>query len=335
METIKGEFLKQSLIVLILVILPITAILPFIPENNNAFWFATVFSSILILGLFYLNYLWLLPKFYYKNQRIKYFILLLLSIVTIIIFMRLTLNGLRLSDQFTFFLNDNSRRFGSFIILRIILTLILSWFFVVYEKLEMEKTERKNIELKLLKSQYNPHFLFNSLNSIYSKTIDVSEDASALILKLSSILRYNLNHNSSDHIPLSEEIKNINNYLDLQIIRLAENIHVTKQIVVPDNIIFIAPFLLTPLLENAFKYGVNSTDICKIEIYLSLDSNQLIFSVMNKKVAIDHSFPLSEGFGLGITSVKKLLELHYPNNYQFLIDENNKSFKVSLKILLK
>lgn len=333
MKSIKGEFIKQSIVILVLVILPTTTILPYIQEKNNEFWIVTVFSSVLILGLFYLNYLWLLPKFYYKNQRVKYFILLLLSMVTVIISMRLILVGLGPDDQFIR-LEVNSRKFGSFVILRIILTLILSWFFVVYEKFEKEKTERKNIELKLLKSQYNPHFLFNALNSIYSKTIDVSDEASTLILKLSSILRYNLNHNSADHIPLSEEVNNINNYLDLQIIRLAENVQVTKQIIVPDSKHSIAPFLLTPLLENAFKYGVNNTDLCKIEIYLSLDSNQLIFSVLNKKATIDHSIPLSEGFGLGISSVKKLLELHYPNNYQFLIEEQHERYTVSLKIHL-
>ena len=334
MSNYRGFFLKQGLILIILVILPISSILPFINNNSESFWVAGVFSSLLVLGLFYLNYLWLAPKFFYHNKKLAYFILAIISVIIFVLCMRLILSSMRLNSDFEF-VGFNSRKLGAFILLRIVLTFILSWFLIVYEKFEKEKTEKKNVELEFLKSQYNPHFLFNALNSIYAKTIDVSDDASSLILKLSSLLRYNLNLNSSEKIPLIEEINNINNYFDLQKIRLSENVELIKEINIMKSNYFISPFLFIPLIENAFKYGANTTDICKIYISLSLEGKQLIFFVQNKKNVIDHNIISTEGFGLGMNNVKKLLELNYPNNYHFNIEDGNEIYKVTVKINLQ
>lgn len=324
--------LKHGLIVFIVAILPISSVVPFLKDDSESFWAAGIFSSFLVLSLFYLNYFWLAPNFYFRNKKLAYLFFTATSLVLAVVSMRLVLSSIGFEDDF---FTSYSRKLGNFITLRIVLTFSFSWFLLVYERFEKEKAERKGVELELLKAQYSPHFLFNALNSIYAKTIVVSDDASSLILKLSALLRYNLNHTSSARIPLNEEIDSINYYIDLQMIRLPETVRVEREINVPETHQLISPYMLIPLIENAFKYGVNTGDLCRIYISLSLDDQRLSVYIRNEKQMIDNALVLPEGFGLGLSNVRKLLELNYPSNHRFVIDDSNGWFTVHLEILLE
>lgn len=201
-----------------------------------------------------------------------------------------------------------------------------------YEKWQEEKVEKQTSELKLLKSQYNPHFLFNALNSIYSKTLDVSDEASELVLKLSSILRYNLALDDTELITMEDEIIYINNYLDIQKVRLSHKVQIKLITHVEDDDTLIAPLFIVPLIENAFKYGVNNTDECFIFISIKQSKNILEVKIKNSKVIIDATLPASESFGLGLKNVKRRLDLYYPNRHDMTINETDDEYSVSLQL---
>jgi len=325
------------IVLLVVVVLPISGVLPFIPIEplgSEILWTIIVTTSLTLLALFYLNYLILIPKYYFKGQKIQYAVLLLLIVVTLVVLTRSFI-------FFTFsrypgYINElPSAEFLPFVILRVVLTVVLSSSIALFEKWQEEKNERQKAELHLLKLQFNPHFLFNALNAVYSKTLGVADDASDMIIKLSALMRYNLNQTNKRFISFNEELECVLNYIEIQKIRSPVTAKIDLQIECENTTLEIAPFLLVPLIENAFKYGIGNDDNCQIVIFLKLCENEMIFSVINKKVSIDLLELEAEGYNYGISSIVKRLEILYPFKHEFKISESDHDFKVSLKIELK
>jgi two-component system, LytTR family, sensor kinase len=200
------------------------------------------------------------------------------------------------------------------------------------EKTKSEKEkERATAELKYLKQQINPHFLFNSLNSIYSMTISHPTPASDAILKLSSILRYMLYAADNEEVSLKNELEVVHNYLELQKLRLTEKVKVNFSIEGDDENFKIEPHILIPLLENAFKYGADNITKSFIDITVLIADQKLDFTVSNKIVMRRTGMQDS---GIGIKNIVRRLELLYPHKYQFDIQEKNDIFTVKLTINL-
>jgi hypothetical protein len=165
-------------------------------------------------------------------------------------------------------------------------------------------------ELKLLKSQIHPHFLFNTLNNLYSHVLDHSPKASEIVLKLSKLLRFMVYESAETYIPLSTEISLIQNYLDLEKIRYGDRLDISYSLQGDIHNQQIAPLLLLPLIENAFKHGAsNQVDQCWISIDIHVASNWLSFKIINSKDPDDDSRETSSYSGVGIANVKKRLEL--------------------------
>lgn len=199
-------------------------------------------------------------------------------------------------------------------------------------KSEIEK-EKIRTELSYLKQQINPHFLFNSLNSIYSLTINKSKTATDAILKLSSILRYILYESENTLVNLKDELKIINDYIELQKLRLNKSIPISFNIIGKPESYKIEPFILMPLVENAYKFGVDNVTKSFIDINIVIMHKKLEFSIKNKKVLChDNEKQVS---GIGIRNVKRRLDLLYPNEYSFKIEESDDIFSVLLEIKLK
>lgn len=175
-------------------------------------------------------------------------------------------------------------------------------------------TEKEHIasELEYLKQQINPHFLFNALNSIYSLTIPYSTPASNSILKLSSILRYMLYETNRKQVMLSDEISVIEDYIGLQELRLTPKTKVTFRKEGSPEGYKIEPLLLIPLIENAFKYGIDSTDPSFINISIKIENNRLIFETDNK-IAVKKKE--NENSGIGIKNIRRRLELLYHKDF--------------------
>jgi len=197
---------------------------------------------------------------------------------------------------------------------------------------EIDK-ERISNELLFLKQQVNPHFLFNALNSIYSMTINTSKSASGAILKLSSILRYMLYETENKMVDLYDEISIIGDYVALQKLRLPENVRLNYVVKGEIENRKIAPLFLIPLIENAFKYGADNIGESFIDIVLTISEGKLELLVRNQVVG--RTMRMEKDSGIGIKNIKRRLDLLYPGNYFFNIDQNNDIFTVLLQIKLQ
>lgn len=201
------------------------------------------------------------------------------------------------------------------------------------QKRRNEATKREQVytELMFLKSQINPHFLFNTLNNIYSLASSKSEKTEKAILLLSDMLRYNLYDSSVEKIDIRKEIEFIENYLGLQRIRLTRNkdlkIDFIKAIDSVDH--RVPPMLLMPFVENAFKHGISYKHPTFIHIHLILDYRRLQFEVENT-IHIQN-MPRKEHSGIGLENVKRRLELLYGEKHDLLLS-NDQTFKVVLNI---
>ncbi len=194
------------------------------------------------------------------------------------------------------------------------------------------EVEQKKLEteLNLLKSQINPHFLFNSLNSIYVMSEKDAVAGRKMLLQFSDILSHQIYESSKEKVPLAKEIDNLSNYIKIEKVRHEDLARVCWEFPEQVNGQQIAPMLLLPIVENAFKHG-QSSDGYWIKVRLALEAeNNLSFWVEN-------SFKpgrLSIQGGLGLSNLKRRLELIYPNNHQMELSKSENIFKVCLKIKL-
>lgn len=202
------------------------------------------------------------------------------------------------------------------------------------EKLRKEaENTQLNAELAFLKSQVNPHFLFNTLNSIYSLANRRSEKTADAIAKLSNILRYMLYKTDNKTVNLDDEVQYLSDYIELQKFRLYDNILIKFDVTGNIQSFKIAPMLLLPFVENAFKHGVNTINKCFIHITLNVKGNELYFEVTNADIRKDTYFK-DENSGIGLQNVKRRLELIYPKAHELLTEKSNDIYIVKLKLRL-
>jgi sensor histidine kinase YesM len=191
--------------------------------------------------------------------------------------------------------------------------------------------QKKTNELKLLKNQLNPHFLFNTLNNVYTLALKKSDQTADVIAKLSDILDYTLYRCEQNYVSLHDEVILLENYIALEQIRYGKRVKVLfdKDY---ENQLRVAPLLLLALLENAYKHGI-SQDINQgyIEINLKADNQAIEFSISNSKPL---NAKLSTKGTLGLPNIKQQLELLYPNRHEFTIDDSDQAYTAQLKISL-
>jgi len=200
---------------------------------------------------------------------------------------------------------------------------------------EREKSlvkEKLGAELKFLRNQTNPHFLLNTLNNIYGLARKRSEDTAEVVMKLSELLRFILYESRSDLITLSDEIKVIEDYLELEMIRYDERLSVGFNKSLDNGCYRIAPLLLLPFVENAFKHGVSET---RFESFIRIDiqakDGRLDFTIENTK---DKDHQCHNGTNIGLLNVKRQLELSY-KDYRLDVHNNDHLFTVNLFLNLE
>ncbi|GAB3916597.1 sensor histidine kinase [Mucilaginibacter boryungensis] len=196
------------------------------------------------------------------------------------------------------------------------------------EQIEKEKATN---ELNFLRAQFNPHFLFNSINSIYGHIDKNNKDARDMLLVFSEMLRYQLYECNVEQIGLDSEINYIKNYIAIQKGRIDERIVVNFHTDEISGQVMVAPLLFITFIENAFKYvGFNEDKQNHIDICLKYHEGNLIFKVFNTKDAFVNTSERSSG--LGIANTKRRLEILYPNRHQLHISNNNNDYKVTLNL---
>jgi sensor histidine kinase YesM len=199
-------------------------------------------------------------------------------------------------------------------------------------RLKQIEQEKLSAQIASLKSQINPHFLFNTLNNIYATALETSPKSADMVDKLSEMMRYTMKETQKDFVMLEDEINYINNYIDLQKIRLDKSVKIEYCNSIDFSSLQTAPMLLIPFIENAFKYGVNSEQKSHIKINMELQKKELHLFVSNNKVSTQQE--TAEHSGLGIENTKNRLELIYPGKHLLTINESDKHFEVSLRINL-
>jgi two-component system LytT family sensor kinase len=191
--------------------------------------------------------------------------------------------------------------------------------------------EKLKAELSFLKAQINPHFLFNTLNNIYALASAQSEHTAAAVMKLSSIMRYVLTEARNDLVPLEKEIQFTSHYIELQKMRLTDKTVVDFSVRGEPLGHQIAPLLLLPFVENAFKYGISTRDRSPINILLEIQKDSLNFKICNQK-HLNTLLRVSDNTGIGISNTKRRLDLFYEDRYSLEIDDKPNEFSVHLKI---
>ncbi len=201
-------------------------------------------------------------------------------------------------------------------------------------KTDMLKNEKLDMELRYLKAQINPHFLFNALNNIYSLVYTNDENAAESILKLSEMLRYVTDECQTDKISIAKEVKYIENFIDFQLMRMENypNIEFFKDIQNPD--FKLPPMILQPLIENSFKHSrLENNSEGFIRISLIQNEREFCFIAENSQSACVFNKQGERG-GIGVANVRKRLDLAYGKNYTFDIENNSQFYKVELHVKL-
>jgi two-component system, LytTR family, sensor kinase len=191
--------------------------------------------------------------------------------------------------------------------------------------------EKLQAELSFLKAQINPHFLFNTLNNIYALASDQSEHTAAAVMKLSSIMRYVLTEARNDLVPLEKEILFTSHYIELQKMRLTDKTSIDFTIQGDPLGRQIAPLLLLPFVENAFKYGISTREWSPIRILLDIKKDSLYFSISNQK-HLNTSLRMADNTGIGINNTRRRLDLLYADRYTLSIEDKTGEFSVHLNI---
>jgi len=194
------------------------------------------------------------------------------------------------------------------------------------------RIEKQEAELNYLKSQTNPHFLFNTLNNIYSLARDKSDLAPESILRLSKILRFMLYETSGAYIAIEQELKIINDYIDLEKLRYDESLRINFNNDIEEMKQALPPLLLIPLVENAFKHGVSETRGHPfVDIHLSVKNRLLLFIVKNSSEAFPEDRRVKENIGL--SNLRRQLELLY-KDFNLSVQQSESVFTATLKINL-
>ena len=214
-----------------------------------------------------------------------------------------------------------------------LLKFVENWFDLEAKKKELEN-ERLTSELRFLKAQINPHFLFNTLNNLYYLAYTQSPNTTEVISKLSQMMRYMIYDSNHPKVPLSKEIEYIQSYISLEKLRLSDHIPINFETKGNVETTMITPLVLITFLENAFKHGVSS-NAQNAWIYASIEVAEGVctYKVKNSKIP-QTGKTVTEKSGIGLQNVKRRLDLSYPNNYQLQVQDLDDCYNVELKLNL-
>lgn len=307
-------------------------------KSNLSYAVITEAVNILFyLFIVYFNLYYLIPNYLHKEKYIIYIgsILLLSILITPIKLALLYILYSGMPDiQASIVLNRNLYFLVSFSIIAIstIWQIIIDWLKSESSRKELQ-TKNMQSELKFLKSQINPHFLFNTLNNLYALTLKKSDLAPEIVLKLSEIMRYMLYECNEKRVFLRNELNYIQNYLDLEKLRQGQKVTINFTVKGNPDQLLVAPLIFTPFLENSFKHGLsNILDQGFVNIFLEIKDDNILFLIENSKTEKMPQKQHAISGGIGLVNVKQRLELIYPNQYELIIDNSPTVYSVTLKI---
>lgn len=297
-----------------------------------------------IAVVFYINYLWLIDRVLFRKKPVQFILynLLLIVVANVVIYL---VHHMLLPNEFiprhpgpgprpprpVFVQWQDSITLALMVGLSVAIKMTQKWIVTEKERQQLEQ-ERTEAELKNLKNQLNPHFLFNTLNNIYSLIAISPDRAQSAVLELSKMLRYVLYENAQAYVPMEKELEFNHNYIELMRLRLAR--HVKVEVDMPRGLCRgyqIAPLLFITLIENAFKHGTSATEPSFVTIVMREPSPGVIECRIENS-----SFPKNEndksGSGIGLKNLSRQLELLYPGKYTLHAESDSRVYRSSLTI---
>ena len=309
-EIVVSDYIYTALFhlsLIVIVYLNLRVLIPFLLQKNRFGWYFVSVLVLLFLGIrlneFTFNTLsdWVISGYffisYYEFWELFYFFLIYWSASTLFKFSK-------------------------------------AWFTLAETRQRLNELQAAKLQAELdgLKTQINPHFLFNALNSIYALAIDNQKQTPKAILKLSAVLRYILYESNEAKVGLQKEVRYLNDYIEVQKMRLENGTDIQFKINGNIKNKAIAPLLLLPFVENGFKHGLKGdTENMFLHILLEVTNEAIIFKTKNNQGELDE---LSKSKGIGLENVKKRLKLIYPNQNELLINNHKDTFEIILKIFI-
>ena len=286
----------------------------------------------------YFNYFVLLPRYLKHQKAWKYFLEFVIPFV-VLVFIRVHLQRFIMAA----FHYDEHYYYHTFFIVQLSFDTLLitvfvgmlrfatEWFELEAKRKQMENDKLIN-ELKFLKAQINPHFLFNTLNNLYYLAYTQSPNTTEVIEKLSQMMRYMIYDSNYPKVVLSKEIEYMQSYISLERLRLNNEVPIDFVIEGETDNKMITPLIFITFLENAFKHGVSAnTANSFVKINIKVTGNECIYSVENSKL---NSTEQREKSGIGLQNVKRRLELSYSGRYELKADDQSDCYFVQLKLTL-
>ncbi len=336
----------------IFIIIPVFVL--FVYGDGNLGRLGHFYTNAVAFGvIFYVNYFYLAPRFFFNQKKLGYFLLVTLLILLVYIilwqidaymFRKFTVESGN-AETVKRFLERDRKVIPSMMIFRFVNFFFTSVLLVgfslglaVFNRLEMNEKKRKELEkqkldseLAFLKNQVSPHFFFNTLNNIYSLIGMDTNMAQESVLKLSKLMRYLLYESEVGRTLLSHEIDFMKNYIDLMKLRLSSRVELKVDFPEKFQDIHIPPLLFIPFIENAFKHGVSYSSPSFIHIRMEALDNGLRFECVN---SLGDSSSPDDGqhSGIGLENVQKRLRLLFPDHYQLDVVNEGKEFRVGLTI---
>lgn len=287
------------------------------------------YFAIINLSIFYINYTLLIPILVKQKKKYGLYMVSIFLLIAVMVVIKTIVASLN-SDFFLTYINEDNGKViymeltkymvfaifvsGFFVVVSALLKFAIDWF--GSERIQRDLvSEKRDMELQFLKSQLNPHFLFNSLNNIYSLAYQKSDKTADAILKLSEIMRYMIYESNDSWVALSKEIDYVQSYIELQKLRFKDGAAVELTLNGEIDNQQVVPLILISFVENAFKHGVANDPNDPIRINIIANQKILHFSVTNKK----NQYNKDVMGGVGLNNVERRLQLLYPERYKLNI----------------
>ncbi|NVO30152.1 sensor histidine kinase [Hymenobacter lapidiphilus] len=317
-----------------------------VPQQQDNFWPLALLANLLDSALFYFNWL-LMPRLFRRGRLGAYLGLLglaLLAFCSLRIGVGYAFDEVRVrgeSQPLGYYVQVLQAYYlqlgGAILLLSFFVGLAGDYWRELRHRRALEQQQLRT-ELALLRSQLHPHFLFNTLNNIYSLTLHASPQAPEAVLRLAELMRYQLYESADDLVPLAREISHLQSFLTLQQLRLPTTASndadeaIDFRILLPPDAshkLLLPPMLLLPLVENAFKHGdlTAQPHVVRIVLQLATADGQLHFTVRNR-ISPDAAVP----GGMGLANLRRRLELLYPGQHALVVTANKQAYAVRLTV---
>jgi sensor histidine kinase YesM len=305
-------------------------------QNDLSDWefedYYSIIGLIVFIGIaVYINLYFLIPRYLFLKKYLHYGISVSILILSTSLLIAIWMTKFDQIDWVSRFI---------VMVINVLFSLLMTsagkLFFEYLEKMiKLKEIENKQLksELNILKSQVNPHFLFNTLNNLYGLiTQNENQKASEITLKLAELTRYLLESSKTEKVSIKKELKFIEDYLCLEKIRLSKNTDIKFDVSGIDKEVFVAPLLFIPMVENAFKHGLQTvTEKSFAHFSLAIQGDDLFFEARN---SIGRKFQNHSKSGTGIKNLKNRLQLIYPEKHQLDIENTANFYKVTLHLEL-